>query len=40
MEEKALSPREEQIVQLSVDEKTNEGIAHALGLSLCNVNTY
>jgi len=40
MDEKALSPREEQIVQLAVEGQTNEGIANTLGLSLSTVNTY
>ena len=40
MDEKALSPREEQIVQLAVEGHTNEGIANKLGLSLSTVNTY
>jgi DNA-binding CsgD family transcriptional regulator len=37
---KELSPREEQIVDLSCKGLTNEGIAHALGISIGTVNTY
>ena len=40
MDEKALSPREEQIVHLAVEGHTNDSIAHKLGLSLSTVNTY
>lgn len=40
MEEKPLSPREEQIVQLAVEGHTNESIANSLGLSLSTINTY
>jgi DNA-binding CsgD family transcriptional regulator len=35
-----LSPREEQIVQLSVKGFTNDAIAHKLGLAIGTVNTY
>jgi DNA-binding CsgD family transcriptional regulator len=40
MAAKELSPREKQIVQLTVDGFTNDGIAHELGLSIGTVNTY
>lgn len=35
-----LSPREEEIVALSVDGLTNDAIAHKLGISVGTVNTY
>ncbi|CAN5603090.1 hypothetical protein BH11ARM2_BH11ARM2_32000 [soil metagenome] len=37
---KTLSPREEQIVTLTLEGHTNEGIAHELGISIGTVNTY
>jgi len=40
MKKRDLSPREEEIVGLSVDGLTNEAIAHRLGLSIGTVNTY
>lgn len=40
MEDKPLSPREEEIVHLAVEGHTNESIANELGLSLSTVNTY
>ena len=40
MDHKALSPREEQLVELAVRGYTNEGIATELGISQSTVNTY
>lgn len=40
MKTKDLSPREEEIIELSVEGLTNEAIATRLGLSLGTVNTY
>jgi DNA-binding CsgD family transcriptional regulator len=37
---KPLSPREEEIVALSVEGLTNEAIAHRLGIGIGTVNTY
>jgi len=37
---KALSPREEEIIELCVQGLTNDAIAHKLGLSVGTVNTY
>jgi hypothetical protein len=40
LEHKPLSPREEEIISLSVEGLTNDGIAHRLGISIGTVNTY
>lgn len=40
MPTRALSPREEEIVELSIDGLTNDAIAAKLGLSVGTVNTY